>query len=245
MKKTALLFAAAAMSAGVFASPNWVKFSSVGPDTYADGTPVLDGEVYALTFTTNESFGGFNANGTPIVKGDRVIGLSAIAKDQHCPTVMYMLVDENANLPENGKFFVYLLDTRIREANAEGVVTTRVGGLTEEGTLAAVNGYDAPVAVAKGSRYVATEAATTAVASAVPANTVQPVIKAIKVEGAKVVVTVGQTVPFLQYGITAGETPSQLTETELVPAVNGTDDGDITLIVNDPKKNRFFKVTRK
>ena len=178
MKKTALLFAAAAMSAGVFAGPNWVEFSSVGPDTYADGTPVLDGEVYALTFTTNDSFGGFNADGTPIVKDDRVIGLSAVAKDQHCPTVIYLLVDENANLPENGNFFVYLLDTRIREANAEGVVTTRVGGLTEEGTLAAVNGYDAPVAVAKGSRYVATEAATTAVASAVPANTDQPVIKA-------------------------------------------------------------------
>lgn len=245
MKKCALFFAAAAMTAGAFAAPSWVKFSSDGTDTYADGTPVLDGEVYALTFTTNESFGGFNADGTPIVAGDRVIGLQAVAKNGRCPTVMFMLDGEDANLPENGKFFVYLLDTRIKTVNAEGEVIATVGGLTESGALASVNGYDAPVSVAKGTRYNATEAATTSVVSAVPADVEKPTIKAIQVVGAKVVVTVGNTVPYLQYGITAGETPSQLTDTELVQGINGTADGDITLIVNDPKKNRFFKVTRK
>ena len=246
MKKCALFFAAAAMTAGAFAAPSWVLFSSVGTDTYADGTPVMDGEVYALTFTTNESFGGFNADGSPIVEGDRVVALQAVAKAGRCPMCMFMLDGKDANLPENGKFFVYLLDTRVKRADATGNVTTTVGGLTEDGKLAVVNGYDTSVSVAKGTLFNnATDAATTTVVSAVPANVDAPEIKAIKVVGAKVVVTVGKTVPFLQYGITAGETPSQLTETELVQSVNGSEDGEITLIVNDPKKNRFFKVTRK
>ncbi len=48
MKKLSLLAAALAGALGAGAIPSFVQFSSAGPDTYADGTTVLDGEIYAL-----------------------------------------------------------------------------------------------------------------------------------------------------------------------------------------------------
>ena len=45
MKKLSILAAASMMAAGAFAAlPSYVMFSSEGPDKYADGTPVMDGE---------------------------------------------------------------------------------------------------------------------------------------------------------------------------------------------------------
>ena len=50
MKKTiAALFAVA--SAAVFAGDLLISFSTPGPDKYADGTQVLDGEYYSLVYT--------------------------------------------------------------------------------------------------------------------------------------------------------------------------------------------------
>ena len=251
MKKLSILVAAAAMSASVFAdvtpTPSRVMFSSEGPDKYADGTTVLDGEVYALVWTPNAAFGGLNADGTPIVAGDRLVGLSPNAKDGKCGIVFYMLDGEDAKIT-GGNFFVYLLDTRVTTADAEGNVTTTVGGLTADGKLASVNCYDNLVATSRGTATALEEGAVTgegAVASAVPADVKNPRITAIQVVGAKVVVKVADTVPFLQYGVTAGKTPSKLDQKDLIPGMNGVAEGEITLIVSDPQENRFFKVTRK
>ena len=42
-----------------------IGFSTKGPDRSADGTPVLDGEVYALVWTrSGTAFAGFNVDGT-------------------------------------------------------------------------------------------------------------------------------------------------------------------------------------
>ena len=62
--------------------------------------------------------------------------------------------------------------------------------------------------------------------------------------GGKVIVKVSDTVPYLQYGISAGKTPSKLDQKDLVDGVNGTAEG-LTLVVDDPADNRFFKVIRK
>ena len=214
MKKTALLFAAAAMSAGVFAGlPSYVMFSSTGPDKYADGTPVLDGEVYALVWTkTGTTFAGFNAGA-------------------------------NSDLDATGSFSVYLLDTRVKSAAA-----TTVGGENVEGktVVTAINATTAVATAVKGGASAsATEApAAGAVVSAVPADAPNPRITAVDVVGGQVIVKVADTVPYLQYGISAGKTPSKLDQTDLVDGVNGTD-GVLTLIVDDPAENRFFKVIRK
>ena len=246
MKKTALLFAAAAMSAGVFAGlPSYVMFSSTGPDKYADGTPVLDGEVYALVWTkTGTTFAGFNADGTVVdAENSKLVSAAPIATDSHCPPVMYMLTGANSDLDATGSFSVYLLDTRVKSAAA-----TTVGGENVEGktVVTAINATTAVATAVKGGASAsATEApAAGAVVSAVPADAPNPRITAVEVVGGQVIVKVADTVPYLQYGISAGKTPSKLDQTDLVDGVNGTD-GVLTLIVDDPAENRFFKVIRK
>lgn len=247
MKKCALFFAAAAMTAGAFAGlPSYVMFSSTGPDKYADGTPVLDGEVYALVWTESGcEFAGFNANGTlvnPVTS--KLVSAAAIATGYHCPPVMYMLTGENSDLDKAGSFSVYLMDTRVKTATGE----TSVAGLDANGKVVvnAVNTTTAVATAVKGGTFASSDAAPAAgaVVTAVPTNAPQPTITAVKVVGGQVIVKVANTVPYLQYGISAGKTPSQLDQTDLVDGVNGTAEG-LTLIVDDPAENRFFKVIRK
>ena len=246
MKKCALFFAAAAMTAGVFAGlPSYVMFSSTGPDKYADGTPGLDGEVYALVWTkTGTTFAGFNADGTVVdAENSKLVSAAPIATDSHCPPVMYMLTGANSDLDATGSFSVYLLDTRVKSAAA-----TTVGGENVEGktVVTAINATTAVATAVKGGASASATAAPAAgaVVSAVPAKTPNPRITAVDVVGGQVIVKVADTVPYLQYGISAGKTPSKLDQTDLVDGVNGTD-GVLTLIVDDPAENRFFKVIRK
>lgn len=247
MKKTALLFAAAAMSAGVFAGlPSYVMFSSTGPDKYADGTPVLDGEVYALVWTkTGTTFAGFNADGTVVdAENSKLVSAAPIATGSHCPPVMYMLTGANSDLDATGSFSVYLLDTRVK--SAAGTTTVSAADADGKTSVTAINATTAVATAVKGGASASATAAPAAgaVVSAVPADAPNPRITAVDVVGGQVIVKVADTVPYLQYGISAGKTPSKLDQTDLVDGVNGTD-GVLTLIVDDPAENRFFKVIRK
>lgn len=88
-----------------------ISFSSKGPDTYADGqTVVKDGEWYALVWTPNATFGGFDVNLNPVNEDERVMLAAPLAKDGGCPTVVFQVDSKNA--PTGGKYLVYLLDTR-------------------------------------------------------------------------------------------------------------------------------------
>lgn len=246
MKKLSLLAAVTAMAASAFALPSYVMFSSEGPDKYADGTPVMDGEVYALVWAkTGTAFAGFNADGSLIdTTNNKLVSAVPIAKDAHCPPVMYMLTGANDGLDAKGDFSVYLLDTRV--AAADGTKT--VAGVTSAGDLTSINTTTAVAASVKGGSTTTVEAdattTTAAVATGVPAGTPMPTITAMKVVGGKVYVTVANTVPYLQYGISAGKTPSKLDQNDLVEGVNGTAE-DLTLVVENPEDNRFFKVIRK
>ena len=244
MKKLTLLAAATMMAAGAFAAlPTYVMFSSTGPDLYADGTPVLDGEVYALVWTkTGAEFAGFNADGTLVdVTNSKLVSAAPIATAQHCPPVMYMLTGANSDLDAEGSFSVYLMDTRVKTDAG-----TTVGGLAEDGTIKSINATTEVADAVKGGSSTSVEsvAAAGAVASAVPADAPQPKITAVQVVGGKVIVKVADTVPYLQYGISAGKSPSVLDQKDLVEGVNGTAEG-LTLVVDDPADNRFFKVIRK
>ena len=244
MKKLTILAAVSMMAAGTFAAlPSYVMFSSTGPDKYADGTPVMDGEIYALVWAkTGAEFAGFNADGTLVDEvNNKLVSAAPLATAQHCPTVMFMLTGANADLNTTGSFGVYLLDTRV--STAEG---KKVAGVSKDGKFTAINTSTSVAASVKGGSQTSIEAASSsqAVASAVPADAPTPKITAVQVVGGQVIVKVVDTVPYLQYGISAGKTPSKLDQTDLVDGVNGTAEG-LTLIVDDPKENRFFKVIRK
>ena len=236
MNKLSLLIAASALALGAQAVPSFVQFSSTGPDTYADGTTVLDGEVYALVASKTE-FMGLKADGSLVDPvNDTLVGMAPLAKDGRCTPVVF-------TLPEGvgGNLAVYLLDTRV-QANAGG--QPKVAGLKTDGTPAAVNSYVAVQTAQAGSAaHVAAVSGKDAAPTAVPGDVPQPVVTGIRVVGAKVFITVANTVPYLQYTVTGGATLSNMDQNNLATGINGAE-GDITLVVEDSADNRFFKVTR-
>ena len=90
MKKTAIIFTVAALCGAAFAAQNdaLVSFSTKGPDAYADGTTVLDGECYALVWLQNGASGlTVAADGT--ATGGEIVLAAPIAKGGRYPSVVF------------------------------------------------------------------------------------------------------------------------------------------------------------
>ena len=136
MKKILATILAAVASGAVLADQGSIlaTFSTKGPDCYADGTVVKDGECYALVWTlTNAVFRGISVDGKAVGSQDdnRVLCIAPLAKGGRCPDVVVevpaVLADRYAGA---GTFSLHLLDTR----RADG---------TPGGVSAGVNGYGA------------------------------------------------------------------------------------------------------
>lgn len=126
MKKSFTMLGAALMAAVAFAGMDNVviTFSTPGPDKYADGTPVADGEVYALVWTASDKvFEGFNGDGSVIGTDSKIAVKAPVAKGGKCPRVLFQIDEDyvKANYP-GGTWGVYLLDTRTFVVDGEGVV---------------------------------------------------------------------------------------------------------------------------
>ena len=230
MKKTLISAFAAVASAAVFAGMDSVvvTFSTPGPDAYADGTPVLDGECYALVWTPDgEEFAGVNSDGTA-AGGSKVVLAAPIAKDKKCPSVMFE-VDEDyvaANYP-GGTWSVVLLDTRVFTLDAvtgKPVVDAATGMrvVSSKGDASKVNGYGV-VGSAKAADAVkgAEAEAMGGVAAAsgdVASDTPAPVVKDISVIGDYVYVTITSTKPAHRYALESGDAPDAVAEAPGAPA---------------------------
>jgi len=242
MKKTALFCAVAAMVGGVFAEDLMFEFSSSG-DTYADGKAVENGEVYALVWSADGAFGGINSDGSLVRAGDEIV-LTSFAKDGGCyPTIFVIKSSEEKT---TGAYQVYLLDTRAFAADGTAGAPT---GLTD-GKLTKVNGCSAVTAATfkrqdqLADNTVKTEGAG-GTAMGFAADTPAPVITGVMpTADGKVVITVSNVVPYVPYAVTCGETPDALSQKDVASVLSLS--GDVlTITVNDPGKNRFFKVTSK
>lgn len=203
MKSSQILaFAACAcMAFGAFADAanTLITFSTPGPDTYADGTTVKDGEIYALVWSADGVFEGFTAEGNAADANDKVIFKSALAENGRCPLTLFQIDSKVA--PQGGQYAVYLLDTRagnglvtgaaVAKTYAKGASSTaNIASLAEDKTVDAEGN---PVAVKSGSAALAGDVAAIA-----------PVIKGIKVDGANVKITVGNILPGLVYEVKGG-----------------------------------------
>lgn len=204
MKSTKFIaFAACAcMAIGAFADAanTLITFSTPGPDTYADGTTVKDGEIYALVWSADGVFEGFTAEGQAAGAGDQVIYKAPLAKDGRCPLTLFQIDSKSECAHDDGVYAVYLLDTRAGNGLVTGAAVAKTfGGAAGTSNIAAAvtdNTVDAegnPVAVKSGSAALAGDVAAIA-----------PVIKGIKVEGAKVKITVGNILPGLVYEVKGG-----------------------------------------
>ena len=243
MKKTALFCAVAAMAFGAFADDLMFEFSSTG-DTYADGKAVENGEVYALVWSADGAFGGINKDGSVARAGDEIV-LTSFAKDGGCYPTIFVIKPSEAKT--TGVYQIYLLDTRAFAA--DGTAGAPVG-LGADGKLSAVNGYSAVTSATFKKQDQLAENAVKAegaggAAMGFAADTPEPFITGVApAADGKVVITVSNVVPYVPYAVSCGEAPNALTQKD-VASVLSLSGGVLTITVNDPGKNRFFKVTTK
>lgn len=176
-----------------------LEMSSDGPDCYADGSQVANGEYYALVAVApGATFAGFAADGTLVdAINSRVLAKLPLARDGHCPKTS-VAVDENS-IHAGERVALVLLDTR---ATLRSGAAFRVDGWAEISSSPAIASY--------GFRSLSGTSGSEMVQSAVPENTPQPRILGIRLEGEEMVLTVADTVNVLDYNLESGVTPTRL-----------------------------------
>ena len=236
MKKTLVAGFAGLLAAVAFAGKDnvVVNFYTTGPDTYADGSTVVDGEYYALVFTpAGSEFAGINADGSAVAPS-KVALKAPLAKNGKCPYVTFQLTEEEAQAFGNGSWAVYLLDTRRFAPAADGslAATGATGDTTHGYTLAATAGSFASVS-----------ASSALAADGLPADRSDVKIKDIKLLDGKVYITVSGTTSAATYGLNAGDAPNATAATDVTKPGDTTDD----IIFVRPAKagGEFFSVNRK
>ena len=248
IKKIAM-FALALTLGTAFAAENdaVVVYSTKGPDTYADGSVVRNGECYALVWVkSGAAFAGINADGTAVdAAANAIVAITAIATNGCCPTVGFQIPADRATAYAGGTYSLCVLDTR--GANGE------VLGLDADGKVRAVNGWglveDASVSVTAGGLAMKSGASVqSATESEVPETTPQPQIKSFRVENGYAYITVAQTVSYLKYNVSRGETPDAIGveagDVKCGEAVQGDENGDVTIVVPVGEYVGFFRVGR-
>ena len=243
MKKSLMaVLAVAATSVALAGQDNMLAtFSTKGPDCYADGTVVKDGECYALVWThTNAVFQGITVDGKAVGSQDenRVLCIAPLAKDGHCREVVVEVNKVVADLyAGSGTFSLHLLDTRKAADGTPGGVDAGVNGFgaAQEFTLSASEQFQS---------VTATNAALVATATVLPASIPQPKIKSIEVKDGVVRLTVARTSKMVRYGVSSGATPATLAADPDFALTDGDDAGDIVIEAPAKGMSGFFSVGR-
>lgn len=242
MKKTLVAGLVGLLAAASFAGKDnvVVTFCTQGPDTYADGTPVLDGETYALVWTpTGSAFQGFAADGSAVAPS-KVVLKAPVAKGGKCPFVKFEIDETYAKANyAGGTWGVYLLDTRTfaKELGADGKpqATGAFG--------AAVNGYGEVMTAKTSVGFVSADGAAAVGAGLMPTDKGEVKITNIELKDGKVFITVSGTVSSAAYAVAEGETPNAIQPTETAAAGNTA--GEMILVRDQKAGGAFFKVNRK
>lgn len=245
MKK---LIAAFAILASVSAFAAWngtiITVGTTGPDKYADGSVVLDGERYALVWSQTE-FAGFNADGTLVNKDDAVLAVVPRAKGGCCPEFAFEV--SASIVTKGGKISLWLLDTRVYgEDNA--VSFAKATSATQVEAVTAAAAANATISVqSQGVQTIAADGTIKADAGAVtiPADAPQPKIAGITMDDQFVYVEVENTAPYIRYDISAGDKPADLKSGAAQANPSGSTSGSITLIAPKSGDSGFFKVNQK
>ena len=258
MKKILVSACAAAMSAAVFAGMNNVTilFSTPGPDTYSDGTPVLNGERYALVWTPEgETFAGINTNATA-AGGSKLAVSAPVATgypNTHCPNVLFQVDEDYADKNyKGGSWSVVLLDTRKFKLDDKGKpqldeLGNRIVASWGKEQEHFANGYGV-IGNAVANEAGFQSAGGIAAASGIPsADIPDPVVKGIDFDGDNVLITVESTTPALKYALVSGNSPDKVdTEVEGSAASSyGSESSEIVLIKKKQSGGDFFKVNAK
>ena len=247
-----------------------LRFSTSGPDRYADGSRVLDGECYALVWSPKgTAFAGFNADGTAVSANDRVVLAAPLAQNGKCRDSIFQVPAAEYAALAGGEWAVCLVDTRnvygvpagVQDGkplrvNRWGLVQTGVTVEEPSKMTTAATSSRGLLAVAGGTRSVASGADTevgspqsqkgvrASVLSAVPSNLKPPQITEIEVGDGEVWLAVKDTVPYLSYTIVSGSEPRNLKTDYFAETVDGEDGAEIAIGTVKSVNRRFFKVKR-
>ena len=245
MKKINISMIAAMVACATFAAADdiLVTFSTPGPDTYADGTMVLDNEYYALCWSTNFPDFKINADGT--AEGGSIVLAAPIAKDGRCPTIVY---EVDAKLAASdyfgGEWAVYMLDTRKFTRDGEGNLVASLSGSTGKVNTSGLVG----TAVA-GAGSVANLYGVTAQSSEVAADeeTLKPEITSISIVDGNVYVKARNVAPYLAWGLAGGDTPDDVktAKGDSQSGMKADKDDEITFVTPVKEGGEFFKVERR
>lgn len=212
-----------------------VTLGTQGPDTYADGTAVLDGERYALVWTrSGKEFAGFNLDGS-VVDAARSAVLCAcpLAKGGRCPKTTFVIDPLVLSaLKGSGSFSLYLLDTRLFAADGSAVLGTSVQSAKVVATVAQLAMTGAIGGAADAGVF----------APSVAADVPVPRIVAMRIEGDEVVLTVENTAKAINYTAATGSTPAVTDGPTARNPVSGG--GTIELRVPKTGSSQFFQVSR-
>jgi len=234
------------------------RFSTPGPDRYADGSIVRDGECYALVWApAGTVFAGFNADGTPVSSSDRVVLAGALAQDGKCRDAVFQIPAAEYEVLKGGEWAVCLVDTRnlagvpTGTRNGKPVRVNRWGIISGGVNITDASSTKPRLAATGGTRSVASGATSLPASvaranrlSAVPTNLLPPQITAIELADGKVWLAVDGTVPYLDYTIISGETPNDLKPDYFSEVVEGDGRSEIAIGTIQSAKRRFFKVKR-
>ncbi len=240
MKKMPFFSLLIAWAAGVAcaATPNaTVDFATTGPDTYADGTPVADGETYYLLFVPAGST--FTIDNTGAVEGARIV-FQGKAKDGACGRIVVEL-NSGADY-SNGTFRVVLLDTRNASGAPVGDIVVAYGA--SETASALPSGAPGMVRLAAAQQAAGSAIATRSGAAILP-TVVPPVITGLAVEGGVATLT-AKADGRVYYTVSVTE---NLSSGIWTPVTNRTeaqtfaaDGGGVAIAVDPAKKAQFFKI---
>ena len=237
-----------------------LRFSSPGPDRYADGSIVEDGECYALVWSpAGTDFSGFNADGTPVVSTDRVVLAAPLAKDGKCRDAFFHIPADEYDELKGGEWAVCLVDTRMADGVPAGVqggkplrvnrwgVVQRGVKFEEASNVTASSPSLMQSAATGGGRSVsaASSGVCAGVRSAVPDSVKPPRITGLDLlENGEVWLEVADTMPFLSYTIISGPEPGNLQKDSCSEVVDGKDGATISIGTAQSADCRFFRVTR-
>jgi len=220
-------------------------------DMYADGTPVLIGERYALVWLSNGSDGVEIAADCTVIdssKGEIVKVRRSDLEEKGEEFVFQVDAAKKDELvAKGGKWAVYLLDTRVY--GADGAVTLAAVVDDKPASVNAAKKLSKSVvqtsALGNGmNKTIITDKDSADVATAVPAGAPQPEITGVEVVDGKVHVKIGNTVPYLQYNLAAGESPTAVSGKAAESPRNGVIGDEIELVAPVSNGSAFFKVNR-
>lgn len=249
-----------------------LRFSTAGTDCYIDGSPVEDGECYALVWSPKGSaFKGFNADGTAVSDRDRVVLAAPLAKDGRCRDTLFQISGEEYAALKDGVWAVCLVDTRRADGVPAGVgadglpgrvnrwglvsggveISPALAGDTSAGAaaslaaaLSAAASGGSSVRVAKSGARVRTYGVCARETSAVPDYAPVPRITAFDIADGVARLTVSGTVPYLSYGIASGPRPGELESDPYAAVSDGESGAEIELTADARGAARFFRVER-